>query len=64
MQNSATILGIIEMRLKGISCDDCCIATVLVTAQYADTCLNRLLHNSYRLEMNGKNMRDLTPLNK
>lgn len=31
---------------------------------YADACLNRLLHNSYRLEMNGKNMRDLTPLNK
>ena len=50
MQNSTTILGIIEMRLWGIS--------------YADACLNRLLHNSYRLEMNGKNMRDLTPLNK
>ena len=32
--------------------------------RYADACLNRLLHNSYRLEMNGKNMRDLTPLNK
>ena len=32
---------------------------------YADACLNRLLHNySYHLEMNGKNMRDLTPLNK
>ena len=31
---------------------------------YADACLNRLLHNSYRLEINGKNMRDLTPLNK
>ena len=31
---------------------------------YADACLNRLLHNSYRLEMNGKNMRDLTPLNR
>lgn len=31
---------------------------------YADACLNRLLHNSYRLEMNGKNMRDSTPLNK
>ena len=24
MQNSTTILGIIEMRLKGISYDDCC----------------------------------------
>ena len=31
---------------------------------YTNACLNRLLHNSYRLEMNGKNMRDLTPLNK
>ena len=31
---------------------------------YADACLNRLLHNSYRLEMNGKNVRDLTSLNK
>ena len=30
---------------------------------YADACLNRLLHNSYRLEMNGKNMRNLKPMN-
>ena len=30
---------------------------------YADACLNRLLNNSYRLEMNGKNMRNLTPIN-
>lgn len=34
--------------------------------EHTDTnaCLNRLLHNSYRLEMSGKNMRDLTTLNK
>lgn len=30
---------------------------------YADACLNRLLHNAYRLEMNGKNMRNLAPIN-
>ena len=30
---------------------------------YADACLNRLLHNAYRLEMNGKNMRNLSPIN-
>lgn len=30
---------------------------------YADACLNRLLNNAYRLEMNGKNMRNLTPIN-
>lgn len=30
---------------------------------YADACLNRLLHNAYRLEMNGKNMRNLNPMN-
>jgi len=30
---------------------------------YADACLNRLLNNSYRLEMNGKNMRNLKPIN-
>ena len=30
---------------------------------YADACLNRILHNAYRLEMNGKNMRNLNPLN-
>lgn len=30
---------------------------------YADACLNRLLSNAYRLEMNGKNMRNLTPIN-
>lgn len=30
---------------------------------YADACLNRLLHHSYRLEMNGKNMRDTKPIN-
>lgn len=30
---------------------------------YADACLNRLLHNAYRLEMNGKNMRNLEPIN-
>ncbi len=30
---------------------------------YAEACLARLLDKSYRLEMNGKNMRNLTPLN-
>ena len=30
---------------------------------YVDACLNRILHNAYRLEMNGKNMRNLSPLN-
>lgn len=30
---------------------------------YADACLNRLLNESYRLEMNGKNMRNLRPIN-
>ena len=30
---------------------------------YTDACLNRLLNNSYRLEMNGKNMRNLKPIN-
>ena len=31
---------------------------------YAEACLSRLLSRSYRLEMNGKNMRNLEPLNK
>ena len=30
---------------------------------YADACLNRMLNNAYRLEMNGKNMRNLNPVN-
>lgn len=30
---------------------------------YADACLPRLLNDSYRLEMNGKNMRNLKPIN-
>ena len=30
---------------------------------YADACLTRLLNNSYRLEMNGKNMRNMKPIN-
>ena len=30
---------------------------------YADACLNRLLSESYRLEMNGKNMRNLRSIN-
>lgn len=30
---------------------------------YADACLTRLLNNAYRLEMNGKNMRNLKPIN-
>lgn len=31
---------------------------------YAEACLARLLHESYRLEMNGKDMRNLKPINK
>ena len=31
---------------------------------YADACLNRLLNNAYRLEMNGKNMRNIDNINK
>ena len=31
---------------------------------YAEACLARLLSEAYRLEMNGKNMRNITPLNK
>ena len=31
---------------------------------YADACLSRLLNDSYRIEMNGKNMRNISPLNK
>lgn len=31
---------------------------------YAEACLARLLSNSYRLEMNGKNMRHIDPINK
>lgn len=30
---------------------------------YAEACLARLLDNSYRIEMNGKNMRNLHPVN-
>lgn len=30
---------------------------------YAEACLTRLLNESYRLEMNGKNMRNIDPLN-
>lgn len=30
---------------------------------YAEACLSRLLSGAYRLEMNGKNMRNLEPLN-
>lgn len=30
---------------------------------YADACLTRLLNNSYRLEMNGRNMRNMKPIN-
>ncbi len=30
---------------------------------YADVCLNRIRHNAYRLDMTGKNMRNLNPLN-
>ncbi len=29
---------------------------------YAEACLARLLDNSYRIEMNGKNMRNLHPV--
>lgn len=31
---------------------------------YAEACLARLLHESYRLEMNGRNMRNLEAINK
>lgn len=31
---------------------------------YAEACLTRLLNASYRIEMNGKNMRNLEPINK
>lgn len=31
---------------------------------YAEACLARVLSDSYRLEMNGKNMRNLEPINK
>ena len=31
---------------------------------YAEACLARLLSAAYRLEMNGKNMRNITPINK
>ena len=31
---------------------------------YAEACLARLLSEAYRLEMNGKNMRNITPVNK
>lgn len=31
---------------------------------YAEACLARLLHESYRLEMNGRDMRNLKPINK
>ncbi len=31
---------------------------------YAEACLARLLHESYRLEMNGRNMRNLQAINK
>lgn len=31
---------------------------------YAEACLGRLLDNSYRIEMNGKNMRNLEAINK
>ena len=31
---------------------------------YVEACLARLLHESYRLEMNGKDMRNLKPINK
>jgi len=30
---------------------------------YAEACLSRLLHNAYRLEMNGKNMRNIEAIN-
>ena len=31
---------------------------------YAEACLARLLSEAYRLEMNGKNMRNITPINR
>ena len=31
---------------------------------YAEACLARMLSGAYRLEMNGKNMRDMEPINK
>ena len=31
---------------------------------YAEACLSRLLSSAYRLEMNGKNMRNMDPINK
>ena len=31
---------------------------------YAEACLARLLSEAYRLDMNGKNMRNITPINK
>lgn len=31
---------------------------------YAEACLARMLSEAYRLEMNGKNMRNITPINK
>ncbi len=31
---------------------------------YAEACLARLLSGAYRLEMNGKNMRNMEPINK
>ena len=31
---------------------------------YAEACLARLLSDAYRIEMNGKNMRNISPLNK
>lgn len=31
---------------------------------YAEACLARLLSEAYRLEMNGRNMRNITPINK
>lgn len=31
---------------------------------YAEACLARLLNDAYRLEMNGKNMRNIEPINK
>lgn len=31
---------------------------------YAEACLARLISGAYRLEMNGKNMRNMEPINK
>ena len=31
---------------------------------YAEACLARMLSRAYRLEMNGKNMRNMEPINK